>query len=142
MHVSALFCLFDQTFKKKETLNTEIQNNLIMGLYLLPTVNMRSIFSHWCLIFFPPTEMSPEQQRAVVHKRLSLVADEIFRILETLMGEYEAEVSGSHEEVERHRRLLDVTLKTEANLHRTGTFFILYSCHWFFSSTISFSFVI
>lgn len=59
-------------------------------------------------------EMSPEQ-RAPVHRRLSAVADEIFRILEIMMGEYEA--SRSHEEVEHRRRLLDITLKT--HLHRT-----------------------
>lgn len=76
--------------------------------------------SYLCLTFIPP-EMSPEQQRALVHKRLSVVADEIFRILEIMMGEYEAEVSHSHEEIEHQRKLLDITLKTETNLHTTGT---------------------
>ncbi|XP_035514929.1 zinc finger protein 260-like [Morone saxatilis] len=64
------------------------------------------------------SEMSPEQQRAVVHKKLSAVADEIFRILEIMMAEYEAEVSSSHGEI-GHRQLLDITLKTETNLHTT-----------------------
>ncbi|KAE8283945.1 hypothetical protein D5F01_LYC17272 [Larimichthys crocea] len=64
-------------------------------------------------------EISPEQQRAAVHKRLSLVAEEIFRILEIMMAEYEAEVSGSHSEIGRHRPLLDITLKTETSLHTT-----------------------
>lgn len=68
-----------------------------------------------------PSEMSPDQQRAVVHKRLSAVADEIFRILEAMMGEYEAEVSGAREETGRRRQPLDATLKTEASSHRTGT---------------------
>ncbi|XP_042253578.1 zinc finger protein 2-like isoform X2 [Thunnus maccoyii] len=63
--------------------------------------------------------MSPEQQRAAVHKRLSVVADEIFRILEIMIGEYEAESSRSQEEIQRQRKLLDVTLKTETNFHPT-----------------------
>ncbi|TNN84786.1 Zinc finger protein 354A [Liparis tanakae] len=46
------------------------------------------------------SDMTPEQQRAAVHRRLSLVADEIFRILEKMFREYEADVSGSHEENE------------------------------------------
>ncbi|XP_041818983.1 zinc finger protein 2-like isoform X2 [Chelmon rostratus] len=65
------------------------------------------------------SEMSAEQQRAVVHQQLSVVADEIFRVLEVMMSEYEAEVSGSHEEIQRHRRLLEFTLKTETTLQRT-----------------------
>lgn len=66
--------------------------------------------------------MSPEQQREAVHQRLSVAADEIFRILEVMMmGEYEAEVSGSHQGVGPHRQLLDITLKTETHLRRTGT---------------------
>lgn len=40
------------------------------------------------------------------------------------MSEYEAEVSGSHEEIQRHRRLLEFTLKTETTLQRTGTMHI------------------
>ncbi|KAM7370483.1 hypothetical protein PAMP_010029 [Pampus punctatissimus] len=63
------------------------------------------------------SEMSPEQQRTVVHKRLSVVADEIFRILEIMMGEYETEVSCSQEDIDRQRTLLDITLKTETNFH-------------------------
>ncbi|XP_056222025.1 zinc finger protein 260-like [Seriola aureovittata] len=64
-------------------------------------------------------EMSPEQQRAIVHKQLSAVADEIFRILEMMMSEYEADVSHSHDDIGRQRQLLDITLKTETNLHTT-----------------------
>lgn len=63
-------------------------------------------------------------QRAVVHERLSLLADEILRLLEVVMGDSEAGECGSHGEIERHRQLLDVTLKTEANSNRTGTFYI------------------
>ncbi|KAI3364933.1 hypothetical protein L3Q82_001113 [Scortum barcoo] len=63
--------------------------------------------------------MLPEQQRAAVHRRLSVVADEIFRILEIMMGEYEADVSRPHEGIEHHRQLLDITMKSETHLHRT-----------------------
>lgn len=64
------------------------------------------------------------EQRAAVHERLSLLADEIFRLLEEVMGHYEAGESGSHDDIERHRQLLDATLKTEANSNRTGAFYI------------------
>ena len=93
------------------------------------------------ILSFPPTEMSPEQQRAVVLERLSLVADEICRILEEMTAEYEAEVSGSHEEVEHRHQLLDITLKTETNLHSTFYFILLqleltlFSC-WYFLKLI------
>ncbi|KAL7373049.1 hypothetical protein ABVT39_026422 [Epinephelus coioides] len=65
------------------------------------------------------SDVSAEQQRAAVHKRLSAVADEIFWILERMIREYEAEVSSSHEEIQRQRQLLDVMLKTETNVHRS-----------------------
>nr|XP_046232790.1 zinc finger protein 260-like [Scatophagus argus] len=64
-------------------------------------------------------EMSREQQRAAVRERLSAVADEIFRILEMMMSEHETQASGSHEQIQRQRQLLDITLKTEKNSHRT-----------------------
>lgn len=74
--------------------------------------------------FFLSAEMSPEHQRAVVHKQLSVVTDEIFRILEVMMGEYEAEVSSSHKESQRQRQPPDIALKMETNLQRTGTLYI------------------
>ncbi|XP_062234947.1 zinc finger protein 436-like [Platichthys flesus] len=64
------------------------------------------------------TEWSAEHQRAVVHKRLSVVADDIVRILEEMMTEYEADVSRSQVDVEQLRPLLDVTLKTETDSDR------------------------
>ncbi|KAF1373599.1 hypothetical protein PFLUV_G00240570 [Perca fluviatilis] len=64
------------------------------------------------------SDMPPEQQRAAVHKRLAVVAEEIFRILEIMMGKYEAEVSSSHKESERQSQLLDITLKAEAIVQR------------------------
>ncbi|XP_034073974.1 zinc finger protein 260-like isoform X1 [Gymnodraco acuticeps] len=59
-------------------------------------------------------DMPSEQQRAAVHKRLSMVADEIFRILEDMMGEYEARVTESHQESQSQPP--DVMLKTETNV--------------------------
>lgn len=40
------------------------------------------------------------------------------------MREYEEEVSKSNEENER-QQLMDITFKTEANEHRTGTLYII-----------------
>ncbi|GAA6219467.1 zinc finger protein 260-like isoform X1 [Lates japonicus] len=57
------------------------------------------------------SEMLPEQLRTVVQKRLSAVADEICRILEIMLGEYEAE------DIEQQRQLLDITMTTETNVH-------------------------
>ncbi|KAK5851169.1 hypothetical protein PBY51_001984 [Eleginops maclovinus] len=66
-------------------------------------------------------DMPSEQQRAAVHKRLSAVADEIFRILEGMMGEYEAEVSNSHQKSPSQCQLPDGMLKTETNVSSTET---------------------
>ncbi|XP_035469560.2 zinc finger protein 391 isoform X1 [Scophthalmus maximus] len=58
------------------------------------------------------TEMSPEQQRAVVHKRLSAVADDIFRILEIMMmGGHKAR--SRDDDDDRQRQLLDMPLKVQ-----------------------------
>ncbi|KAK5881571.1 hypothetical protein CesoFtcFv8_022352 [Champsocephalus esox] len=64
-------------------------------------------------------DMPSEQHRAAVHKRLSMVADEIFRILEDMMGEYEARVTESHQESQSQPP--DVMLKTETNVPSSGT---------------------
>ncbi|KAF3853899.1 hypothetical protein F7725_014587 [Dissostichus mawsoni] len=65
-------------------------------------------------IFSLSPDMPSEQQRAAVHKRLSMVADEIFRILEDMMGEYEARVTESHQESQSQPP--DAMLKTETNV--------------------------
>ncbi|KAF7666170.1 hypothetical protein LDENG_00117650 [Lucifuga dentata] len=62
--------------------------------------------------------MLPDQQRALVHKRLMMVADEIFGILKIMMGEYEAKIACSHQETDCQHKLLDITLKSETSLHR------------------------
>lgn len=71
--------------------------------------------------------MSLEQQRVVVHQRLSLVADNIFGMLETLMDEYEAEISSSHLDTEHPPRPAEGTDTCTAGLS-----FILYSQSLFF----------
>ncbi len=65
-------------------LNTEIVNNVGVRS---PTsaVCMRIIHQYLHLIYsFFPAGMSAEQQRAAVHKRLLLVAEEIFMMLEEM----------------------------------------------------------
>lgn len=85
----------------------------------------KNFFIHFPIVpvFFVPSsaDMTPEQQRAAVHQRLSVVADEIFRILEKMFSEYEADVSGSLEENEGKRQPTSVTLKTETHVYRAGT---------------------
>lgn len=71
--------------------------------------------------------MSLEQQRAVVHQRLSLVADNIFGLLETLMDEYEAEIFSSHQDMEHPPRPAERT-----DICTAGLSFILYSQSLFF----------
>ncbi|XP_041830909.1 zinc finger protein 121-like [Melanotaenia boesemani] len=62
------------------------------------------------------SEMSPEEQRAVVRKRLLEVADEIFRFFETMVGEFEADSSHSNQENECRCRM-NTTSKTEMHSH-------------------------
>ncbi|XP_037319667.2 zinc finger and SCAN domain-containing protein 2-like [Pungitius pungitius] len=50
-------------------------------------------------------DMSPEQQRAAVRRRLLAVVDEIFRILEKMVGEHETEDSSPREEIDHTRPL-------------------------------------
>lgn len=71
--------------------------------------------------------MSLEQQKVVVHQRLSLVADNIFGMLETLMDEYEAEISSSHQDMEHPPRPAEGT-----DICTAGLSFILYNQSLFF----------
>ncbi|KAG7227733.1 hypothetical protein INR49_029498 [Caranx melampygus] len=67
------------------------------------------------------SDMSPEQQRAFFHQRLSAVADEIFTILEVMVSHCEADVSRVHDnDVDQQQLLLDITLKTKTHLHTPG----------------------
>lgn len=56
---------------------------------------------------------SREQLRTLVNEKLAVAAEEILGLLEVKVEEYE-------EEIRRQRRLLDVFLKPQLKLHRTG----------------------
>ena len=53
--------------------------------------------------------------REFISERLTAAAEEIFTVFEKTVIQYE-------EEVARQRRLLDVVLKPELKLHRTGLY--------------------
>ena len=59
------------------------------------------------------TMSSVESLREFVNERLTAAAEEIFRVFKQTVVEYE-------EEIDRQRRLLDIVLKPEIKLHRTG----------------------
>lgn len=71
---------------------------------------------------FQSPGMSPEQQRTVVHKRLTVVADDIYKILQVMMGEYE--------EMEHRGKLLNLPSRMETNVHMTGTLYIAVTAFW------------
>ena len=56
---------------------------------------------------------SVECLRELINERLTAAAEEIFRVLQKKVVEYE-------EEIARQRRLLDVVLNPEIKLHRAG----------------------
>ena len=56
---------------------------------------------------------SVECLRDLINERLTAAAEEIFRVFHKTIVEYE-------EEINRQRRLLDIVLKPEIQLHRTG----------------------
>lgn len=58
--------------------------------------------------------------RTVINERLTAAAVEIFVVFERTIIEYEEEVDRHKQEIERQRRLLDVVLKPEITLHRSG----------------------
>ena len=53
--------------------------------------------------------------REFVNERLTAAAEEIFRVFEKTIAEYE-------EEIHRQRRLLDIVWKPEIHLHRIGVY--------------------
>ena len=56
---------------------------------------------------------SVEFLRDLINERLTSAAEEIFQVFQKTVVEYEEEIS-------RQRRLLDIVLKPEIKLHRTG----------------------
>ena len=51
--------------------------------------------------------------REFIKERLAAAAEDIFQVFQKTIVEYE-------EEIDRQRRLLDMVLKPETNLHTTG----------------------
>ena len=79
--------------------------------------NSRDFLDPYLLSVCTP-EMSPKKQRTVVHKRLTMVAEEIFRILEIVLADCEADVSHSQQgEINHQRKLLDLR---QTYLHKAG----------------------
>ena len=56
---------------------------------------------------------SVENLREFVNERLTAAAEEIFRVFEQTVVDYE-------KEIDRQRRLLDIVRKPEIKLHRMG----------------------
>lgn len=67
---------------------------------------------------------SVQSLRAFVSQRLTAAAEDIFRLFERTVAEYE-------EELRRQRQLLDAVLKPEVRLHRAGQFWF----YWRVTST-------
>ena len=65
------------------------------------------------LISTKPTMSSVAYLREFISERLTAAAEEIFRVFEVTVVEYE-------EEIDRQRKLLDVALKPEIKLNRIG----------------------
>lgn len=73
---------------------------------------------------------SVEYLREFVNKRLTLAAEEIFRVLEITIVKYE-------EEIDRQRKLLDVVCKPEIKLHKIGVCMITVPRHRDFLDSMS-----
>lgn len=58
---------------------------------------------------------SVECLRELINERLTAAAEEIFRVFQKTIVEYE-------EEIDRQRRLLDIVWKPEIKLHRIGLY--------------------
>ena len=84
----------------------------LTGMHCAPTAESAQI---WPVSNTPIslTMFSRESFREFVNERLTAAAEEIFRVVERTVVEYE-------EEIIRQRRLLDIMRKPELNLHRIG----------------------
>ncbi|XP_019964884.2 zinc finger protein 260-like [Paralichthys olivaceus] len=99
-----------------QPMKTPLSDRLRAAVQEIVHVLQRKMMKRMKMMMKKNSETSAEHQRAVVHKRLSVVADDIFRILEKMMSDYEADISRSHDDIEQQR--LDVTLKTETDSDR------------------------
>lgn len=67
-------------------------------------------------------EMSKiEMLRLLINQRLTAAAEEIFGVFGRTIAEYEEEISRSKLEIDRQRRLLDLSRKPQVSLQVTGT---------------------
>lgn len=70
----------------------------------------------------PAAEMSKiEMLRLLINQRLTAAAEEIFGVFGRTIAEYEEEISRSKLEIDRQRRLLDLSRKPQVSLQATGT---------------------
>ena len=58
--------------------------------------------------------------KSLVNKRLSAAAEEIFGSVGRILTEYEDEALALKQDIDHKRRLLDMILKPEIKLHRSG----------------------
>lgn len=62
-----------------------------------------------------------EMLRLLINQRLTAAAEEIFGVFGRTIAEYEEEISRSKLEIERQRRLLDLSRKPQVSLQVSGT---------------------
>lgn len=65
-----------------------------------------------------------ELLRSFFNQRLAAAAEEIFRVVEKTIAEYQDEMSRSEERNSRLQKLLDITIKPEIKLYRAGLWMI------------------
>ena len=76
---------------------------------------------HFLLLLEKGTETGEVPElRALLTEQLTAAAEEIFGLLEKTVAEYEEKVHRSEREICRQRKLLDMLLKPEVQLHRAG----------------------
>ncbi|XP_029023729.1 zinc finger and SCAN domain-containing protein 20-like [Betta splendens] len=61
-----------------------------------------------------------EMLRLLINQRLTAAAEEIFGVFGRTIAEYEEEISRSKLEIDRQRRLLDLSTKPQVSLHENG----------------------
>ncbi len=67
-------------------------------------------------------EMSKiEMLRLLINQRLTAAAEEIFGVFGRTIAEYEEEISRSKLEIDRQRRLLDLSMKPQISVQLDGS---------------------